>query len=189
VKTITRAGTYYRVIGPAWSSALNTGFSKLHGGRWNPRSAFGALYLNATIAVAAANARHQHAGRAIQLFDLRPSARPRLVDVDVTNANVLDAVTDDGLRAIGLAANYPYGVPHNQCQPIGASAYAAGIDGVACRSAAECTPTTCVGEELALFDTFVDGATVAGVPADTVVVTVLGKPRAFDQWYPDPFPP
>ncbi len=37
---------------------------------------FGALYLNATVRVAAANARAQHSGRAIKLFDLLPEARP-----------------------------------------------------------------------------------------------------------------
>jgi RES domain-containing protein len=189
MNTITRGGTHYRVIGPDWTVTLDTSYSKFYGGRWNPQSAFGALYLNATIAVAAANARHQHAGRAIQLFDLRPDARPHLVDIDVTSVDVLDVVTNGGLSAIGFPINYPYGVPRNRCQPIGASAYAARIAGVACRSTAECTPTTWVGEELALFDTFVDGGSGASAPPGGVVVTILGTPRAFDKWYPDPFPP
>ena len=59
---LRRGGTYYRVCDPSWPDPSDTSFSKTQGGRWNPpdrpgRPGFGALYLNATIALARANAR------------------------------------------------------------------------------------------------------------------------------------
>ncbi|MBV8709252.1 MAG: RES domain-containing protein, partial [Acidobacteriaceae bacterium] len=74
--TVHRSGFYYRVVAPNWVNPADTSYSKRQGGRWNPPGEFGALYLNADVHVAAANARAQHAGRALKLFDLLPEARP-----------------------------------------------------------------------------------------------------------------
>jgi RES domain-containing protein len=173
-RTVLRGGVYYRVVAPGWTDPANTAYSKQHGGRWNPQGEFGALYLNATVNVAAANARAQHSGRAIKLFDLLPEARPELVIFDVPMSDVLDVCTPEGLRALGFADNFPYSAPWPPCQAIAREAHAAGIAGVAARSNAEVMPSTFVGEELALFEE-----------------VSVGPPKArqrFDKWYPDPIP-
>ena len=145
----------------------------MYGGRWNPRGAFGALYLNADLRVAAANARARHAGRAIKLFDLRPEARPELVTVDVPTANFVDALSSEGVKARGFAESFPFDVAWQSCQAIARDAHEAGIAGVAARSNAEATATTNVGQELAVFE----GINVS-----------LRQRRAFEAWYPDPIP-
>ena len=173
-RTVLRRGVYYRVVAPGWIDPANTAYSKQYGGRWNPAGEFGALYLNATLVVAAANARAQHAGRAIKLFDLLPEARPELVTFDVPMINVLDVCTSDGLAALGFAENFPYGVAWAPCQAIAREAHSAGIAGVAARSHAEVTSTAFVGEELAVFE-------------DTILSELRAR-RSFDEWYPDPIP-
>ena len=176
MKSLARSGTYYRVFKPEWADPLDASFSKRFGARWNAPGAFGVLYLNKTIAVAAANARKQHLGRAIGLFDLLPSRRPNLLEVKVPRSTLLDVVTEEGLAAIGFPASYPLGVSHARCQPIGKRAYASGaFRGIAYRSAAECTATYWVGEELAWFDS-------------SPPLHESAPRRAFKDWYPHPFP-
>lgn len=176
LRSVLRSGTYYRVVAPDWVNPADTSYSKERGGRWNPPNEFGALYLNATVAVAAANARAQHAGRAIKLFDLLPKARPELVTFLVPEVTVLDASTANGIVALGLARSFPYGVEWLPCQAIARTAHAARLDGVAARSHAEAKETMVVGEELALFEES---------------AKTLDKPqtrRSFAKWYPDPVP-
>ena len=174
MRTTRRGGLYYRVAAPDWIDPADTQYSKQHGGRWNPASQFGALYLNATVHVAAANARSRHAGRAIKLFDLLPKARPDLVTFDVPMDEVLDACTAGGIAALGFAENFPYGIPWPPCQTVAGQAHAAELPGVASRSNAEATATASVGEELALFE--------------EVIIAAPRARRPFDQWYPDPIP-
>ena len=162
------------MVAPDWIDPSDTAFSKQSGGRWNPPGEFGALYLNANVRVAAANARARHAGRAIKLFDLLPEARPELVTFHIPMADVVDASTGEGIVALGFAENFPYGVAWAPCQSIAREAHAAAIAGVGARSNAEATATTYVGEELALFEEFVLDA-----PAPR---------RPFHEWYPDPIP-
>jgi RES domain-containing protein len=171
--TTLRQGLSYRIYKPDWSNPGDTSYSKLHGGRWNPPGEFGALYLNATLAVAAAQARRQHAGRAIKLFDLRPDRRPMLATFDLPKTLLVDAVDPIALRALGFTTHFPYDVPWEPCRRIAQRAYRAA--GVATRSNAEVTPTSFVGEELALFDSH---------PLPPMIGT--GKP--FAAWYPDPIP-
>jgi len=174
--TATRGGPYYRVYNPAWIDPPdNTSHSKGAGGRWNPQGAFGALYLNATVLVAAAQARFQHKDRAIKLFDLQPHARPMLATFDVDETVVVDAVDPAAVRALRLPVSFPFGVDHEPCRKIAQRANAAGIAGVATRSNAEATRTTTVGEELALFDTH-------PLPKQ------IGQGVAFADWYPAPIP-
>ncbi len=172
--TVQREGIYHRVIAPNWMDPADTSFSMQRGGRWNPRDEFGALYLNASLQVAAANARAQHAGRAIKLFDLLPRARPELVTFGISPVDVLDTCTPVGLKALGLLANFPFGIEWPPCQAIGRKAYHEGLSGIASRSNAEATATATVGEELALYDQ------TAG--------RKLKSRRKFADWYPDPIP-
>jgi RES domain-containing protein len=148
--------------------------SKLHGGRWNPPGEFGALYLNATIQVAAANARAQHSGRAIKLFDLLPEARPQVVTFNVPMTDFVDACTSEGIQELQFPENFPFGVSWRPCQAIAREAFANGVAGVAARSNAEASATTFAGEELACFD-------------QRVACSAKNRLR-FDEWYPDPIP-
>lgn len=172
---LLRGGRYYRVANPAWIDPLDPSYAKRYGGRWTPPGEFGALYLCATIVVAAANARAQHRHRAIKLFDLRPEARPSLVLVNVPENRFLDVVSDAGIAELRLPRTYPFGVPHERCWPIARRAYAKRIPGIACRSNAEATPTEWIGEELALFDY-------------SLPVRRVRTVKAFAQWYPDQRP-
>ncbi len=175
MRVVERGGTYLRVAKPEWSDPLDTSFSKMTRGRWNPPAEFGALYLNRTLEVAAANARWQHRGRAIGLFDLRPNRRPILVSIEVPSSRVLDVVTTSGLRALRLPLTYPYGIGYERCQPIGNRARNSGLPGVACRSSAESTAMRWLGEELAWFDR-------------TTPLSENAPRLPFKLWYPDLIP-
>jgi hypothetical protein len=154
---------------------MDTSFGQAGGGRWNRPESFGVLHLNQSVEVAAAQVRHMFRSGEATVFDLRPERRPQLLEVEVPDREVVDAVSDEGIAELGLPLTYPYAVDHATCQPIGQRAYeAAGIAGIACRSAAECSgPAEWVGEELALFD--------REVPA-----TREGVRRPFTEWYPQP---
>ena len=172
---VTRSGAYFRVCKPDWQDCGDTSYAKANGARWNPRGAFGALYLCATVEVAAANGRNQHSGRAIGLFSLRPERRPQLQRFDVAAERFADIVSVKGVEAAGLPPEFPYNVGWSRCQPVGQAAHDAGLPGIACRSAAECTRTSWLGEELAVFDS---------APRPKAV----GKPKRFAEWYPDLVP-
>jgi RES domain-containing protein len=171
---VVRSGDYFRLCKPDWLDCADTSFSKTHGGRWNPAGEFGALYLNATIRVAAAQARHQHVGRAIGLFDLRPDRRPSLARFVVPNVSVVDVVNAGAIRALRLPKSFPVGVEWEPCQRIARRAYRERSAGVATRSNAEARVDDFVGEELAYFDS---------QPA-----LHARDEKAFTDWYPDPSP-
>ena len=158
---------------PSWADPLDTSFAKSHGGRWNPAGSFGVLYLCATIAVAASNARRAYEGEIATLFDLLPEQRPDLQIVTVTPFRVVDAASDAGLRSLRLPATYPAGVPWSRCQGIGRRMYDRGENGIACRTAdaAARTSVPIEGEELVVFD--------------RAVRHVARRERLrFAQWYP-----
>jgi RES domain len=146
LKTIARRGRYYRVCDPSWNDCCDGSFAATLGGRWNPPQGFRTLYLNRNIDTARANARRIYDGEAFGLFDLNPVMRPHLQVVELTPCEPIDAVTDDGLRALGLPATYPDDIGWEICRPIGARAHDRGAVGISARSAA-----LSGGEELALF--------------------------------------
>jgi RES domain-containing protein len=170
-KTIVRGGPYYRVCDPRWINPSDTSYSKASGGRWNPpdrngRPGFGALYLNATLDVARANARrHAMLTFSISLEELLPDLQPDLQAYAITDSSFVDAVSDDGISLLGLAASYPVDIPHPPCQGIAEAVYADDHHGIAVRSAVT------DGEELVLFD--------RAVPT----IAVEGTRRAFTAWY------
>ncbi|TAM62290.1 RES domain-containing protein [bacterium] len=168
-RRVTRGGAYYRVCDPAWVDPTSTAYAKRMGGRWNPRGAFGALYLSRTIDVAAANARRSLArefGDAVTFDDLRAETRPQLLQVTIAEHRFVDACTDAGLTAVGLSAAYPKGAGYRRCQRVGLAAYLAGEAGIAARSAVH-SP----GEELALFDS-------------ALALHRAGERVPFARWYP-----
>jgi RES domain-containing protein len=174
LRHVHREGVYFRVCDPDWTDCGDTSHNRRMGGRWNPRGRFGALYLNATREVAAANARVNFAGEMHLLHDLRPEYRPDLQSFEVPAAEYLDAVTPEGVAELGLPAGYPGRVGWRRCQAVGLAAYEAGEPGVACRSAAEADAGDWVGEELALFDR--GGAGTGARPR---------RRLKFSRWYPE----
>ena len=176
---VRRSGLYHRVCDPEWKDCTDTSFSKETGGRWNEAGRFGVLYLCRDLAVAAANARKNFDGEIHSVYDLKPEFRPVVVDFSLGRSpgrRFVDAVSASGLEQLGLPASYPLTksgavVKRARCRPIGFAAFEAGEAGIACRSAAEASEGTCVGEELALFDR----ASEFAAP---------GKRHAFGDWYP-----
>jgi hypothetical protein len=102
--------------------------------------------------VARAQVRLKLEARGIRPEDLAQG--PVLVYARVPTDEYVDAVSDAGLRTIGLPGTYPldeHGEPigHERCQPIGQRVCDSGELGIACRSAARWAPRH--GEELAFF--------------------------------------
>lgn len=144
-----------RVAEPGWDNPLDVTHSARAGGRWNAPGTEGVLYLNASDRLARLQVDHRLDGMPFGPEDLDVDEQHDLVEVDVERCQVLDCVTPSGLAAVGLPSRYPrHGngrrVSHLTCQPIGAAARAAGLSGVACRSAAKGASER--DEELALFD-------------------------------------
>ena len=134
--SISRTGEYSRVADPSWSDALDTSYSGIKGGRWNPPP-LQALYLNQSMTVALANARRLiESTFAASLEDVREDRLPDLQLVTVAEGGVfLDAVTPNGIAKLKLPTSYPSGVPHPPCQAIADDASRAGLDGVSTLSA------------------------------------------------------
>ncbi len=168
---VRRGGRYYRVCDPSWADPSDTSYSRRKGGRWNvpstkTSSGFGALYLNATIEVARANARrHVWSTFAVVLEDLVSEHLPDLQEYDVREQRFVDAVTRDGISQTGLPFDYATAIPHTPCQQVAQRAYDAGEDGIATLSAVKAS-----GEELVIFD-----------PAVSALVNV-GSRRKATNW-------
>jgi hypothetical protein len=169
---VRRGGAYNRLAEPEWENPLETAFSKRAGGRWNAPGAYGVLYLNASERMARIQVQHRLAGQPYDVEDLDPAAQHDLVEVEVTETEALDLVSDRGLDAVGLPAGYPLDadgpIAHERCHPIGQAAYDAPLPGIACRSAA--TGAARTDEELAVFD------------RDAGLVSETAR-RSFTDWY------
>lgn len=140
-ETSTIGGRYLRVADPEWVDPLDATYAALGDGqRWNPPG-LPCLYLNADQMTARSNVDRLYIGLPYSAEDLDPAEAPLLVEVDIPAGTALDAYSDAGLSAVGLPTTFPRDalgnlVPHATCQPIGAGAFAAALDGVDARSAA-----------------------------------------------------
>ena len=145
---------WLRVAGAEWTHPLDTSYAGLHGGRWNPAGSFNALYLNADVATARAQSRRLLRDSPVAEDDLDDDAPFVLVPATLpTRQHVADAVSADGLSALGLPSTYPRGssgrvIPRSHCQPVGLAVRDQGLRGVWCRSAATGDGS---GRELAWF--------------------------------------
>lgn len=151
VETSSIGGRYLRVADPEWTDPIDATYAAGGAGRrWNPPG-LPCLYLNADEATARANVDRLFAGLPYGPEDLDPDEAPLLIAVDVPAGAALDAYSDAGLSAAGLPLTFPLDaagnfIPDATCQPIGAEAFADGLDGVDARSAAPGG-----GQELAWF--------------------------------------
>lgn len=155
---------WLRVARPTWGDPLDPSYARDHGGRWNPIASFPVLYVNGDVATARMQIERLLAGSPVTLDDLDGEAY-LLVAATLPGAQTCaDAVTDEGLRALGLPDTYPRDsageeISHTVCQPIGREVQKAGLHGIWCRSA--CTGDE-RGRELAWFP-FDPGATARPV--------------------------
>jgi RES domain-containing protein len=169
VKRVRRGGSYYRVCGPDWNDPSDTEYSKVEGGRWNPKGEFGALYLNGSVAVARENALRflrENFGPDVMPEDIDDAFLPALQEFAVEEAEFVDAVTRGGRAELGLPIEDATGLAHARCQAIARAAYRDGAKGVACETA-----TAVAGEELVIFD------------RHSSLVTMKGKRKRFRDWF------
>jgi RES domain-containing protein len=153
MRHVRRGGPYLRVADPGWADPLSGAWSEARGGRWNAPGGFEVVYLNRTPEVARAQVMRHLAPLAIYPEELDPVAAPVLVATEVPEDSYVDAMSEAGLRSLGLPETYPLDssgaqVGHARCQPLGEAAKAAEERGIATRSAAA-DPSP--GEELAYF--------------------------------------
>ncbi|MHB1554732.1 MAG: RES family NAD+ phosphorylase [Acidimicrobiales bacterium] len=149
--------TCFRVADPDWEDPFDGSHSMRRGQRWNARGSFPVTYLNANEETAEANAQYmlqKVAGIGVDADDLERGQLPVIIPCVVPERTVLDVISDAGCLDAGLETTYPLDahgavVPHSRCQPIGLSAWEAGLDGIGCRSAALLGED---GRELAWFD-------------------------------------
>ena len=151
MRTIRRGGPYLRVADPNWNDPLVGRYAAERGGRWNPPESFPVVYLCKSTEVARANVYRRLRAQPYGPEDLQPGAGPVLVRTRVPEDRYLNAITEAGLRDLGLPRTYPLDsrrriIPHRRCQPVGLRAWEAGLPGIASRSAAARE-----GEELAYF--------------------------------------
>lgn len=143
---------WLRVADPEWGDPLDPSFAADRGGRWNPPNSFPTLYLNEDLPTARAQIVKLLEGFPIEPEDLDPGFDLVLATLP-RSQDVADAISDDGLQALGLPATYPRHpngrpVRHETCQPVGAEVQALELRGVYARSAAMTDES---GRELAWF--------------------------------------
>jgi hypothetical protein len=148
MRTIRRGGPYLRVADPDWDDPLDGRYAAERGGRWNPPESFPVVYLTSSVEVARAYVFLKFEDQPYGPEDLRNG--PILVRTRVPEDRYLNAVTEAGLRDVGLPKTYPLDgrrrlIAWPRCQPIGLQAWESGLPGVAARSA------RAAGEELAYF--------------------------------------
>ena len=163
---------WLRVASPDWVNPLDPAWAGTHGGRWNPPHSFPTLYLNADLRTAQLQIERLCIGMPFTPEDLADSAYTLIPVRLPPSQRAADAVTVEGLAALGLPASYPLGrngelIDHAVCQPIGNKVRESRLNGVWCRSAASADGR---GRELAWFS-----GTRAAQP-------VRKKPIPFGQW-------
>lgn len=131
---------WLRVARPTWDDPLDPSYARDHGGRWNPPASFPALYVNGDVATARMQTERLLADSPVAVDDLNDEAYLLVAATLPSAQTCADAVTDEGLRALGLPDMYPRDITgeeisHTVCQPIGREVQEAGLHGIWCRSA------------------------------------------------------
>jgi hypothetical protein len=132
---------WLRVADPDWPDPLDPSWAEWRGGRWNPARSFRALYLNADPSTAVLQITKMLRGSPVRPEDLDDDAYVLVAATLPRRQRCAEAVTDGGLRALGLPASYPLDddggpVGHAACQPVGRQIRDLSLRGVVCRSAA-----------------------------------------------------
>ncbi len=144
---------WLRVADPSWVDPLDGTFAGLRGGRWNAPGSSAALYLNGDVVTARLQIDRLLEGSPVTVDDLDDGAFVLAFAVLPRTQVCADAVSEPGLKALGLPGSYPLDptgieIPHSTCQAIGAAVRGRQLRGIWCRSA--CTSDG-RGRELAWF--------------------------------------
>ncbi len=124
----------YRVVRAGWSDPLDATFSQTaRDRRWNTVD-FPALYCCRSLEVARAVTRDLLGFAGVELADLQPAFRPRLVEIS-WSGEVVDVATASGVAAAGFPASYPEGVDRSATRRAAILWHRQGREGVASRSA------------------------------------------------------
>lgn len=134
-RTLTLSGQpLYRVVRAGWSDPLDATFSQTAGDRrWNTGD-FPALYCCLSVDVARAVTRDLLGFAGVELADLQPAYRPRLVEIG-WKGELVDVATAPGVAAAGFPEDYPAGVDRSATRRAAVRWQGQGREGVACRSA------------------------------------------------------
>ena len=162
-------GTVYRYTPHSATDPLDGSFAMRSGGRWNPPNSFPVLYTSCSLDGAIANLWDRFEGEAVQPWEVAEERQADLHELRVSQSNLVDVVTPEGVAGVLLPPSYPEGVGHDQTQPVGTRLHGEGRPGVWCRSAA--LPKE---REIALFLEFADR------PERT------GAPKRLWEWFPVP---
>ncbi|MGI9529016.1 MAG: RES domain-containing protein, partial [Acidimicrobiia bacterium] len=99
--------TWLRVAKASWVDPLDTTHAAHSGGRWNPPRSHATLYLNEDVATA-----RSQLPRMLDGFPATPEDLDDefvLVRATLPSGQVVaDAVSDEGLEALGLPGSYPH---------------------------------------------------------------------------------
>src|SRR5690606_20610998 len=98
---------WLRVADPAWQRPLDPSYAEAQGGRWNPPRSFPTLYLNADVLTARLQIERLCEGTAVTPDDLTDDAYVLVAATLPSSELAADAVSDAGLRALGLPDTYP----------------------------------------------------------------------------------
>ncbi len=144
---------WLRVASPNWVNPLDAAWAGTQGGRWNPPNAFPTLYLNADVQTAQLQIERLCEGMPFSPEDLSDDSYNLVLLRLPVSQRAADAVSENGLAALGLPSSYPLGIDgkvidHAVCQPIGEQVRRLRLNGVWCRSAASADGR---GRELAWF--------------------------------------
>jgi hypothetical protein len=167
--------TWLRVADTTWSRPLDPSWAARFGGRWSAPGSFPVLYLNEDLATARAQIHALLGAWPANPEDLRDDAPYVLVLAGLPRRqDVADALSDEGLDALGLPPSYPLDprgdpVPHEPCQMVGTDVHTARLRGVWCRSAATADGG---GRELAWFPS-----------GPAARARSLGHPVPFARWW------
>lgn len=132
-------GPAYRLVPAAAHDPTDARFSldpgtSPHGGRWHPPGAFPVLYTACDLRTCRLRYLRWLADEGLEEGDLAPDRRRVVYELHVRQDRLVDAVSDEGLAALGLPPSYPGGIGHDVTQPIGRTVHEQGLPGVWCRS-------------------------------------------------------
>ncbi len=133
-RTVAHRHPVYRVVRAGWRDPLAVAFSqRAVSNRWNTPE-FPALYCCCSDRVARAVTRDILRIAGVEVDDLQPAYRPRLVEIG-WQGEVVDIASAEGISAAGFPAAYPEGTTKVETRRRASAWHDEGNEGVLCRSA------------------------------------------------------
>ena len=133
-RTVEHSHPVFRVVRAAWKDPLDVSFSqRAAANRWNTPQ-FPALYCCCSDQVARAVTRAVLKIAGVELDELQPAYRPRLIEIG-WEGEVVDVASAEGISSTGFSAAYPEGVGKDETRRRASEWHDEGAEGVLCRSA------------------------------------------------------